>query len=103
MWSTAADMLRWAEALDADRLGVTALMQTPGALDDGTPLDYAWGMGVRSHRGHPAYRHGGSYVDVRTMLVRVPETGLDLVVLALADRGDRCAALTDRLLAALPG
>lgn len=103
MWSTAADMLRWAEALDTDRLGVTALMQTPGRLDDGTPLDYAWGMGVRSHRGRPAYRHGGSYADVRTMLVRVPDLGLDLVVLALADRGDRWARLTDRLLDALPG
>jgi CubicO group peptidase (beta-lactamase class C family) len=101
MWSTAADMLRWADALNTDRLGVTALMQTPGALDDGTPLGYAWGMGVRDVGGHVAYRHGGSYADVRTMLVRVPDAGLDLVVLALADRTERRTALTDRLLTAL--
>ena len=103
MWSTAADLLRWADALDTDRLGVTRLVQSAGALDDGTPLDYAWGVGVRSHRGRPAYRHGGAYGDVRTMLVRVPETGPDLVVLALGDRTERLATLTDRLLAALPG
>jgi CubicO group peptidase (beta-lactamase class C family) len=103
LWSTAADMLRWAGGLTGDRLGITALVQTPGALDDGTPLNYAWGMGVRSYGGHPAYRHGGAYADVRTMLVRVPERGLDLLVLALADRSDRRTGLTDRLLPVLIG
>lgn len=101
MWGTAADLLRWADGLNRDRLGITALLQTPGALDDGTPLDYAWGMGVRRCHGHLAYRHGGAYADVRTMLVRVPGDGLDLVVLSLADRGERHTGLTDRLLAAL--
>jgi CubicO group peptidase (beta-lactamase class C family) len=101
MWSTAADLLRWADGLNDDRLGVTALLQTPGTLDGGTPLDYAWGMGVRAYGGHVAYRHGGAYADVRTMLVRVPGKGLDLVVLALADRSERRTGLTDRLLAAL--
>ncbi len=101
MWSTAADMLRWADGLNGDRLGITSLVQTPGTLDDGTPLDYAWGMGVRNYGGHAAYRHGGAYADVRTMLVRVPGKGLDLVVLAPADRTERRTELTDRLLAAL--
>jgi len=101
MWSTAADLLRWADGLNRDRLGVTALLQTPGTLDDGTPLGYAWGMGVRSYGGHVAYRHGGAWADLRTMLVRVPGTGLDLVVLSLADRSERRTGLTDRLLAAL--
>ena len=53
LWSTAADLLRWADGLNTDRLGVTDLVQTPGTLDDGTPLDYAWGMGVRTFGGHP--------------------------------------------------
>jgi CubicO group peptidase (beta-lactamase class C family) len=101
MWSTAADMLRWADALDHDRLAVSDVMQTPGRLDDGTPLDYAWGMGVRTYAGHRAFRHGGSYADVRTMLVRVPEKGLDLVILALADHGSRCVRLTDSVLETL--
>jgi hypothetical protein len=42
---------------------------------------------------------GGSYADVRTMLVRVPERGLDLVILSLADRGERSTAPADALLA----
>jgi hypothetical protein len=91
-------LVRWCDALNGDRLGVTGLVQTPGRLDDGTPLDYAWGMGVRSHKGHLVYRHGGGYADVRTMLVRVPEIGLGLVVVAAADRSERRTALTDALL-----
>ncbi|MEV6491021.1 serine hydrolase domain-containing protein, partial [Actinoplanes sp. NPDC051633] len=94
LWSTAEDLLRWAEALDTDRLGITGLLQTP-------VLGYAWGMGVREHAGHRIYRHGGSYADVRTMLVRVPGTGFDLVVLAARDRSERRTDLTDRLLEAL--
>jgi len=101
LWSTAADLLRWADGLNTDRLGVTELVQTPGTLDDGTPLDYAWGMGVRTRLGRQAYQHGGSWADLRAMLVRVPEEGLDLVVLALADRTERRTALIDRLLQVL--
>jgi CubicO group peptidase (beta-lactamase class C family) len=103
LWTTAPDLLRWAAALDADRLGITGIVQTPGRLDDGTPLDYAWGMGVRKRNGRREYRHGGGYADLRAMLVRVPEQGLDLVVLAMGDRTERRIALTDRLLDALLG
>lgn len=97
MWSTAVDLLRWAAALDADELGITALVQTPGRLDDGTVLDYAWGMGVRDVGGSAGYQHGGSFSDVRLALVRVPEKGFDLVIVALADRTERSAVLRDRL------
>jgi CubicO group peptidase (beta-lactamase class C family) len=99
MWSTAEDLLRWSVALDEDRLGITGRLQTPGRLGDGTETDYAWGMGVRTSRGQTAYRHGGSYADVRTMLVRVPERGFDLVILSLADRTERRTRLADALLA----
>jgi len=30
------------EAVGGDELGVSALPQAPGQLDDGTRLDYAW-------------------------------------------------------------
>ncbi len=48
VWSTARDLLRWNEALHRDELGVCGLLRTPGRLDDGTPLDYAWALGVRT-------------------------------------------------------
>ncbi len=70
LWSTARDLLQWGQALDADELGVCQLMETPGRLDDGTPLDYAWGMGIRSFRGYRVYRHGGGWPSLRALLAR---------------------------------
>ncbi|MEQ4724495.1 serine hydrolase domain-containing protein [Nonomuraea sp. B19D2] len=61
VWSTATDLIRWNQALERDELGVSALLQTPGRLDDGTRLDYAWALGVREHAGRRIYRHGGRW------------------------------------------
>lgn len=98
LWSSAADLLRWNLALDRDALGVSGLVQAPGHLDDGTALDYAWGVGVREHAGLPVYRHGGRWAGLCAQLVRVPGHG-GLVVLALDDDEDRAASLADVLLA----
>lgn len=105
VWSTARDLLRWGQALNADELGVSALMQAPGCLDDGTPVGYAWGMGVRSHAGYRVYRHGGGWPGLRALLARVPDLGQSLVIVALADdserRGELAAGMLD-LVTALP-
>ena len=98
LWSSAADLLRWNLALDRDALGVSALVQTPGHLDDGTSLDYAWGVGVREHRGRRVHRHGGRWAGLCGQLVRLDGQG-GLVVLALDDDEDRTTALADALLA----
>jgi CubicO group peptidase (beta-lactamase class C family) len=70
LWSTAADLLRWADALNADRLGVPDLVQTPGTLDDGTPLDLCVGDGhpdpVRSPGLSARRRVGRCADDART-------------------------------------
>jgi CubicO group peptidase (beta-lactamase class C family) len=68
VWTTLSDLLRWSQALNADELGISGLMQTPGRLDDGTLIDYAWGIGVRSHAGHRVYRHGGGWAGLRASL-----------------------------------
>ena len=97
LWSSAADLLRWNLALSRDELGVSTLVQTPGHLDDGTPLEYAWGVGVREHAGRRVYRHGGRWAGLCAQLVRAPRSGA-LVVLALDDDENRAAALADALL-----
>lgn len=97
-WSTPADLLRWAEALNTDQLGISELMQTPGRLDDGTPVDYAWGTGVRSHAGRLVYRHGGGWPSLRALLARIPDLGLSLVTIAVADDTERRVPLADSLL-----
>jgi CubicO group peptidase (beta-lactamase class C family) len=98
VWSTARDLLRWSQALNADELGISPLMQTPGGLDDGTPVGYAWGTGVRSHGGYRVYRHGGGWPGLRALLARVPDLNQSLVIIALADNSERRAGLAASML-----
>ncbi|MEU6783323.1 serine hydrolase domain-containing protein [Nonomuraea angiospora] len=98
VWTTAADLLRWSQALNADALGISTLMETPGRLDDGTPIDYAWGIGIRSHAGHRVYRHGGGWPGLRAMQARLPDLGWSIAFLAIADDTERRTVLLDLLL-----
>lgn len=97
VWSTARDLLRWNAALAHDELGVSALLHTPGRLDDGTPLAYAWGIDVLTHSGRRVHRHGGLWAGVSTQLVRVVDPPADVVVLVLDDDEERLARLTGSL------
>ncbi|MEV4110966.1 serine hydrolase domain-containing protein [Nonomuraea sp. NPDC049695] len=98
VWTTLSDLLRWSQALNADELGVSALMQTPGRLDDGTPIDYAWGIGVRSHAGHRVYRHGGGWTGLRALHARVPDLDLSVALIAINDHTERRIPLLNSLL-----
>ena len=97
-WSSAEDLLRWNLAMDRDALGIATVVQTPGQLDDGTPLDYAWGLDVGEQAGRRFYRHGGRWAGLSAQLVRVAGQASSVVVLALDDDEDRAAALTQRLI-----
>ncbi|YCK42745.1 serine hydrolase domain-containing protein [Actinomadura sp. ATCC 39365] len=98
VWTPLADLLRWSQALNADELGVSPLMQTPGRLDDGTPIDYAWGMGVRSYAGHVVYRHGGGWTGLRALQARIPALDISIALTATRDDTDRRIPLLDALL-----
>lgn len=98
LWSTAADLLRWSRALNADQLGLAATLDRPGLLADGTPVDYAWGAGIRSRAGYRVYRHGGGWRGLRALLARVPDLHSSLVVLALADDTERRLPLANGIL-----
>jgi hypothetical protein len=73
-------------------------MQTEGSLDDGTPVGYAWGMGVRSHGGYRVYRHGGGWPGLRALLARIPDLDQSLVIIALADDLERLTGLAASML-----
>jgi len=85
-------------ALDRDELGVSALLQTPGRLDDGTQLDYAWGLGVRTHAGCRIYRHGGRWAGLNAQLIRVVDRRSSFVIVALDDDEDRTVSLANALI-----
>ncbi|MEU4424310.1 serine hydrolase domain-containing protein [Actinoplanes sp. NPDC024001] len=98
VWSTAADLLRWDLALERDELGVSALLHTPGRANDGTELDYAWGLGVRTHAGNRVYRHGGLWAGLSSQLVRIADRRSGFVIIALDHDEDRTARLATALI-----
>jgi CubicO group peptidase (beta-lactamase class C family) len=98
VWSTARDLMRFNEALDCDELGVSALLHTPGHLDDGTELDYAWAVGVRTHAGCRIQRHGGAWAGLTAQLVRIPDRRSGFVIVLLRYDEDRTAGLADAMI-----
>ena len=58
LWTTVRDLVRWNDALIRDTLGLSDTIHRPGALDDGTPLDYAWGVRVFDDGGIRLESHG---------------------------------------------
>jgi CubicO group peptidase (beta-lactamase class C family) len=98
VWSTANDLMRWNQAMNADTLGIATVLQTPGRLDDGTNLDYGWGIGIRTHRGYTVYRHGGGWPGLRLLLARIPALQAGLLIIAPADDTERRVALANTLL-----
>ena len=81
----------------ADALGITDTLHTPGTLDDGTPLDYAWGVRVFRLGGERVESHGGSWDGATAKLVRLPDRSASFAALALDDSVERMVALSSAL------
>lgn len=108
LFSTVGDQLTWMAHLDNPSFGSAALWraaQTSGVLNDGTPIDYGYGLGVGSWRGLRAIGHGGADAGYRAFVERYPDQGVAVAVLcnlANVNPGDLAhrvatAVLGDRL------
>jgi CubicO group peptidase (beta-lactamase class C family) len=97
LWTSVHDLLRWNEALLWDTLGVADTIQTTGALDEGTRLDYAWGVRVFRVGDQRVQSHGGSWDDATSKLVRLPDLGSSFAVLAAHGSVERMTNLSSRL------
>ena len=85
LWTTAADLEIWAQELTHGRLldgSLAKTLTTRGALSDGHPIHYAWGLSVRTHRGLPIVSHGGTFPGWESKFVVFPEQQTAIVVLA---------------------
>lgn len=74
--TTVEDLLRWDENFYEPVVGDRALlaqMQTPGRLNDGKPLHYAFGLSIGRERGLKSVSHGGAWVGYRAQLLRFPD------------------------------
>jgi CubicO group peptidase (beta-lactamase class C family) len=87
VYTTVEDLARWDENYCSGQVGgqaVVEMVHQPGRLNDGTELDYAFGLLVgpaHQHRGWQVVEHGGSQGGYSAWMVRFPELHLSVVVL----------------------
>lgn len=106
--TTAADWLRWNEALDAKALGAAwadTIVQ-PSRTRSGRPIRYALGISVDRYRGTREWSHSGATGGYRTFLARYPDLDrLSIAVLCNAADADPTAlahAIVDSMNPSLP-
>ncbi|MEA2579259.1 MAG: hypothetical protein QOE83_151 [Actinomycetota bacterium] len=88
LWTTTADLARWDANFDDDLLTggwLPERLTRVGSLNDGTPLHYAMGVSVRTHRGLPIVSHGGSFPGWESKMVRFPSAGTTFICLGNTD------------------
>jgi CubicO group peptidase (beta-lactamase class C family) len=84
LYTSVRDLVRWDENFYHPTVGNEALIrqvQTPGRLNDGAALTYAWGLQIGSYHGKPVVEHGGALGGYRAHLMRFPEEHLSVTAL----------------------
>ncbi|GIF18253.1 alkaline D-peptidase [Paractinoplanes tereljensis] len=99
VWSTARDMLRWAEAMHIGALGprLTAVLRQPGKLRDGAFVPYAWGSHILPGERGPAFAHTGRSPGCVTFVIASPATATSAIVIALTDDPEPAESLGKQL------
>jgi CubicO group peptidase (beta-lactamase class C family) len=85
LFSTADDMAKWLINLDDAKVGgpaAMALMRTPGKLNDGKSVPYAFGVSNGAYRGQPTVTHSGGWAAFSSYVIHFPEQHFGIVVLS---------------------
>jgi len=84
VFTTVEDLFLWDQAFYSYKLGkeLMELIQTPGMLNSGKKLDYAFGLSVTEYKGLKKVSHGGGFVGFRAQMARFPEQKFTVVCLA---------------------
>jgi CubicO group peptidase (beta-lactamase class C family) len=104
VYANVRDLLRWDENFYTAAVGGDAVIkkvQTPGTLNGGKPLAYAWGLQVGTYRGQPIVEHSGSLGGYRAHTLRLPSlhtSAVALCNLASATPGNRLRDALDATL-----
>lgn len=84
--TTVQDMARWERNFNEPRLGrdpqaLVEALTTPGRLNDGSTIDYAFGLVLDEYRGLRTVEHSGGIPGYATEMLRFPEQGLSVQVM----------------------
>ncbi|MBS1719050.1 MAG: serine hydrolase [Armatimonadetes bacterium] len=79
------DLIKWDAALNSNKLFTDAqkkLMWTPVRLNNGKTEPYGFGWSLNEIAGHKHIGHGGAWQGFRTMIMRLVDDKLTVIVLA---------------------
>lgn len=87
VFTSVEDLFLWDQNFYDNRLGnsgqaLIEKIQTPGVLNSGEKLDYAFGLVVGEYKGLTMVSHGGSFVGFRADMIRFPEQRFSVILLA---------------------
>jgi len=87
VFTSVEDLFFWDLNFYDNRLGKSGqalieIIQTPGVLNSGEKLDYAFGLGIGEHKGLTMVSHGGAFVGFRADMIRFPEQRFSVICLA---------------------
>lgn len=88
LYSTAADMAKWDQALTAGAIlkpSSFAAMWTPAPLKNGKSYPYGFAWDITEMHGHRLLEHGGSWQGFTAHYSRYPDDRLSVVVLTNLD------------------
>jgi CubicO group peptidase (beta-lactamase class C family) len=85
--TTVEDLFLWDQNFYHNKLGKSGQdlikrMLTPGILNSGKKLDYAFALGIGDHNGLKMISHGGGWAGYRSQLIRFPEQKFSVICLA---------------------
>ena len=85
LFTTAEDLAKWMKNFSEKRLGgaeVVEQMIQKGILNNGTRLDYAFGLEIGEFRGLKTIHHEGGWAGFRSVMVVFPEQDFGVIILS---------------------
>lgn len=84
VYTSVEDLYLWDQAFYNGKLGkdVMDMLHTKGTLNDGKPIDYAFGLVVTGYKGLKVIEHGGAWAGFRAAIVRFPDEKFSAICLA---------------------
>lgn len=84
LYTNIPDLQKWDENFYSGKVGgpdVLKQLQTPGVLNDGKRLPYAWGLQIGEYEGQGVVEHSGSLGGYRAHIFRVPSAHTSIALL----------------------
>jgi len=91
VFTSVDDLLLWEKNFYNNKLGkggqeLIDRILTPGKLNNGEELDYAFGLRIGDYKGLRMISHGGAFVGFRADMIRFPEQKFSVICLANLSR-----------------